>query len=136
MTRKLSHPWRSALATFAAITITGPFLGTAGVSAWIMQGSASRIAECVKTQTRETCEDQNRWDSVSLANLVAYTFGGWVYSSLVLGVVGGWLSFRAAQPQIVRQIPPKTRARLEVALSNGLNLEEVLDIYQPGNPTK
>lgn len=127
MTRKLSHPWRSALATFAAITITGPFLGTAGVSAWIMQGSASRIAECVKTQTRETCEDQNRWDSVSLANLVAYTFGGWVYSSLVLGVVGGWLSFRAAQPQIVRQIPPETQARLTIAINNGLDLNKLLD---------
>lgn len=125
--RKLSHPWRSALSTFAAIAITGPFLGTAGVSAWIMQGSAARIAECVKTQTRETCEKQNSWDSVSLANLINYTFGGWVYSSLVLAVVGGSLSFRAAQTQIVRQIPPATQSRLEVAIRNGLDLDKLLD---------
>lgn len=126
--KKLPHPWKAAVSTFAAILIATPFVSTAGIFAWIIQGSITRIADCVKTETRETCEVLNRWDSVSFANLIAYTFGGGVYAGLILGVISGSLSFRAAQPRIFRQVSLATQQRLQRAIEEGgLNLEDILE---------
>ena len=124
---KLSHPWRSALATFAAVTIaTGP-AGMVGVFATILSGSQARISDCVKRESRETCEKANQWDSVSFVNLFAATWGGFLIAGPILGIVAGTCSFRAAQPRIARQIPPSLQNRLSGAIDNGLNLEKLLD---------